>query len=801
MNRVSSALAALGRHNHIADSRLRELAVSTQTQPTGSAAPAAPAEQAHLDACARCRGLLVGFRRTEAVLSGAWTDRPVRGGAEVSSGIEPVGRVRVGRLTVARPAGRRQARRWAAVLGSAAIVIGAVLGAGLLGLRGGQPEASRASSVTSATPSGTRVVARLPIGQYGTFSWSPDGAHLLVSDLYDETESRVYDRFGKLVSKFGPIEGWLDASHLIGGDGYVADIYTSHSSGPTANSRVVASGHGSAAIIVGVPACTCDPLVDWYRDGHYVRANEKVSPLGWSADGRLVLRGHQDGTGQDVELNGWKGSVEITDFATGHVLATAPNVRGQTAFNPSATRLAAGSDKDLEIVDIATGHVKTVPGTRLLGWLNDDYVYGLTTEGRLDVVLATETIAPLSGDVAGDWSIPSPNGAELMVDTAGKAIKIVGADHSTTLLDLSSASLVAQRDSAWSADGRMLALESSDGTSVALLSVDPGQVGAVGTALPTPIGSAVVLVEKDRTALPGPVGQLVADTKRDAFWFLGGDAGGSIELYRYDVAKAATSKRPITGTTYDAAKARIAMGPDGRLWIGAGNGLVVYDPDADRQTSVWLPAADPDVQSDPKAGKPDPWIAGIAFDSGGNALVARNWVRSLVRIDGSLALLPGRVDVSDGFPMTGGLAVAGGRVYILAEPATGFGFGVDATGTGKLSNTKIQASAMVAVGDRVLAAGTPPSWIEGTGGGAMIQPVMAAADMVAAGPNGVAVLYDSPTGQAQWRDKDGKVSLQAAFKAGTAPRVATIALDAQGRLWAVETIGSTNALVRLSVGP
>jgi hypothetical protein len=336
---------------------------------------------------------------------------------------------------------------------------------------------------------------------------------------------------------------------------------------------------------------------------------------------------------------------------------------------------------------------------------------------------------------------------------------------------------------------------------VALLSVDPGQVGAVGTALPTPIGSAVALAEKDRTTLPGPVGQLVADTKRDAFWFLGGDAGGPIELYRYDVATAATSKRPITGTTYDAAKARIAMGPDGRLWIGAGYGLVVYDPDADRQTSVWLTAADPDVQSDPKAGKPDPWIAGIAFDSGGNALVARNWVRSLVRIDSSLALLPGRVDVSDGFPMTGGLAVAGGRVYVLAEPASGFGFGVDATGTGKLFNTKIQASAMVAVGDRVLAAGTPPSWIDGTGGAVMIQPVMAAADMVAAGPNGVAVLYDNPTGQAQWRDKDGKVSLQAAFKAGTAPTVATIALDAQGRLWVVETIGSTNALVRLSVGP
>ena len=818
MNRFSSALAGLGGRNHLADDRLCELAGCEAIQPAAPAAPATSTEQAHLDACARCRGLVVGYRRTEAVLSGPWADRPDRSWVQASHGIDRVGLVRVGAARDVGPAGSPKSRRWAAVLAVGVMVVGVVAGAGLLGLRGGRFAASGPSSGTPVTPSRTGVVARLPIGRYATFSWSPDGAHLLVSDVYDETESRVYDRFGNLVSKFGPVEGWLDSSHLIGGDGYVADIHVSHSSGPKANSWVVASGHGSAAIIVGVPACTCDPMVDWYRDGQYVRAGERVEPFGWSPDGRLVLRGHQPDTTMEAEIYGWKGSVDVVDFASGRVQATAPAVRGAIAFNPSGTRLAAESDKDLEIVDIATGHAKTVSNARLLGWADNDRIYCLTTDGSVALVGATAQISDFGGVLTAGWPIASSIGPRLLVDANGAATRIVSANDKTTLLDLASAGLVAVpdlapgaaaaqprstalRQSPWSPDGRMLVLETSDGTSLVLLSVDPAQTGAVGTALPTPVGSAQVLAEADRTTLPGPVGQLVADTKRNAFWFLGGETGGPIELYRYDVAQAAISRHSITGTTYDAARSRIAIGPDGRLWIGAGYGLVAYDPDADRQTSLSLPAADPDIQTDPKAGKPDPWIAGIAFDGAGNALVARNWVRSLVRIDGSLKLLPGRVDVSDGFPMTGDIAVAGGVVYVLADPASGFGFGVDATGTGKLSNTKIEASALVAVEDRVLAAGTPPKWVDGNGGAVMIQPVMAAADLVAAGPNGVAVLYDNLTGQTQWRDKDGKVSIQGAFKSGTAPRVSAIALDAQGRLWVLETVGSSNSLVRLSVGP
>ena len=816
MNPVGALLGVFGR-NHLADRRLFELAsedgAAASSPASAASGPASPAEQSHLDGCSRCRGLLMGFRRTEAVLTGAWADKAVRSGVGVATPRNPVEEVQVGRVrggTVARGHGRRGL---AGLLVAAALVVAVVAGAGLLGLGADRSHVSGPAG-TVGIPTGTRIVAQLPIGQYATYAWSPDGAHILVSEGYEETESRVYDRFGNLVAKFGPVEGWLDSSHLIGGDGYVADINTGHMDGPKANSQVVANGHGSAAIVVGVPACVCDPMVDWYRDGHYVRASETVSPLGWSPDGRLLLRGRFDSSRKDAAFTTWAGAVDVTDFATGRVLATAPHVSGAMAFNPSETRLAAESGSDLEILDIGTGATRTVAGARLLGWWNDDFVYYLTTGNAIAAAPATDTTEILQGPPPTEWPIPSFHGADLLADWKGSATRIVSADQSTTLLDLTSADLVVPTDltagyeavslrqSPWSPDGRMLALETADKTTLVLISVDPGQGGAVGTALPTPIGSAAALTPSDNTALTGPVSQLVADTARNAIWFLGGRAGGPVELYRYDVAKASLTKRSIEGSTYDAVQNRLALGPDGRLWIGAGQSLIVYDPGSDSQLSVSLPAADgdPDVQTDPTTGKPDPWVAGIAFDGDGTALIARNWVSSLLRVDASLKVLPDRVEISDGFAMNGGLAVAGGRVYVIADPTQDFGFSADATGAGGRADAKFQAAAMVAVGDRVLVAGSPPSWLAANGGGAMIAPVMSSADLVAAGPNGTCVLYDSATGKAQWRDKDGKVSLQGAF--ATKPTYVTaIALDAQGQLWATTSSDGAYSLVRLGVGP
>jgi WD40 repeat protein len=713
---------------------------------------------------------------------------------------------------------RARSLHWAIPAVAGAVLIGALFTAGLLGLRGSEKTADGAAPISTtptpdATPQRTGLVARLPIGQYGSLSWAPDGQHLLVRD---DAGSRVYGRFGNLVSSFGQYEGWLDATHLISGDGHVAGIDEPYTGGPTSNSWVVAGGHGSAAIIVAVPGCIGDPILDWYKNGGYVRAGEKATPFGWSPDGKLLLLGHMNCSEQEAQMHGWKGPVDVVDFATGRVVATAPGVRGNMAFNPSGTRLAAESDKNLEIVDFATGKVKTVPGARLAGWSDDDRLLCLTTSGSLALVGATADVPPFNGIVE-NWSIASPAGAALGVDKDGLPLRIWAADGKTTLLDLESSSLVVRPDlavdlspsqpryssllhSPWSPDGRMLALQSSDGTSVALISVTD-LPGSIAGALPTPIGSPGTIAGRDSLALPGPVGPLVADAKGETLWFLGGVSGQPIiDLYGYDVATTGMTKVPITGASYDSVRDRLAVAPNGEPWIGAGSELIVYHPSTGTQSSMTFAASDKDIQSDPKAGKPDPWIAGIAFGSDGRALVARNWVRSLAVVDASLQVV-GPIDMSDGFAMTGGIAVAGGRVYVIADPESGFGFGGDAT-PGARADTKFSAPAMAAAGDKLLTAGTPPGWLVAHGAGAaMIEPVLVSADLVAGGSDGSAALYNNATGQLQLRDKDGKVSAQGAFRFAADQHIAAIALDAKDRVWAVKSVNGEYSLVRLDFVP
>jgi hypothetical protein len=707
-------------------------------------------------------------------------------------------------------------------LGVAALIIGLVATFGLLGLRAssvpgssgapsaggtsasGSPGPSASALPTAGSAAGTRVVARLPVGQFATFSWSPRDELLLVSD---QAGSRLYDGDGNQISEFGPIEGWLDSAHLIGGDGFVSPIAEGHVSGPTSNSRVVGSGQGAAAIVVAVAACTCDPIIDWYRDGKYVRAQQKATPYGWSRDGKYVLLGHMDAAATDPLKNDWKGSVDVVDFATGRVVATIPGVRGAMEWNPSGTRLAAQSDTDLEILDIATGKVRTAASARLLGWADDDHVSVLRSGGSFAVLGATPTTPDVGAVVLG-WSVPSSTGAQLIPDGEGLATRIDTADAKTTLLDLSSAGLVARPDlagnypgtgllhSPWSADGRMLALPSADGTSIALISVDPAVPGAVGSALPTPVGSPGALAESDSVVLPGAVGQPVFDSKRNEMWLLGGQDGGNLAIYRYDVATGLLTSSAVSGVTRDAARNRLAIASDGRLWISAGSRVAIYDPDNNRTQLGGFSIADPDIQNDPLTGLPNAWVAGIAFDADGNALVARNWVKSLLRLNNSMSEI-GRIQVSDGFPMTGDFVVAGGRVYVGADPTSGLSFGVDVTGTGALANVKFTATGMAAVGDRVLLAGTPPSWI-GTDGApeAMIGPVLATADLVVSGPGGVSALYSRAAGEIQWRDAEGRVSAQAVFPAGKAVLTALV-FDPDGRLWGVESAAGSYSLVRL----
>ena len=144
---------------------------------------------------------------------------------------------------------------------------------------------------------------------------------------------------------------------------------------------------------------------------------------------------------RDAELHGWKGPVDVVDFASGRVVATAPAVRGEMAFSPDQTMLAAQSDADLEIVDLGGQPVETLTGTRFLGWLDSETLYAVSGSQLKLVDLDPLAVMAIAGD---EWQAESPTGLHLSGDLTGAARRIVTQDG-TTLMDLSSAGLVAER--------------------------------------------------------------------------------------------------------------------------------------------------------------------------------------------------------------------------------------------------------------------------------------------------------------------------------------------------------------------
>jgi WD40 repeat protein len=393
-------------------------------------------------------------------------------------------------------------RRQLLAAGLAAVSLTAVIAIAATALNSGgagpglrSPGPANATGTGPPTPPGTALVARLAVGGNPVFSWAPDGRHLLVSD---DTGSRVYDRFGKLVSESGPIEGWLDAGHLISGDGTVTDIASSHPATSPAGSSVLANGYGSAVIVPARPAQCGDPTVEWYRGGSLDRSSDAVTPLGWSVDGRYVVLGHETCDGS-VPTGSWQGQVQVVEFASGRVLATLPGVRGEVAFSPDGGSIAAQSGADLEVADLDTGGVDTVPAVRFLGWLDQESLFA--AHGSQIEFIDLDPL-DISSAVYVRWQASSPQGLHLAGDLTGAALAVLAADGSQ-LIDLSTAGLTLEPSASsagaagaggavatylqqnwWSPDGGMLAIESSDGATIALLSVDPSHPGS-------PVGSPV----------------------------------------------------------------------------------------------------------------------------------------------------------------------------------------------------------------------------------------------------------------------------------------------------------------------
>ncbi len=133
---------------------------------------------------------------------------------------------------------------------------------------------------------------------------------------------------------------------------------------------------------------------------------------------------------------------------------------------------------------------QTIPGIRFLGWLDQESLFAAS--GSQIQFIDLDPI-DVSTATYGEWKTSSPSGLELAGDLSGAARAIL-ATNGSQLLDLSSAGLAAERYPAagesetylqpnwWSPDGGMLALESSDGASISLISVDPSHPGSVATS-------------------------------------------------------------------------------------------------------------------------------------------------------------------------------------------------------------------------------------------------------------------------------------------------------------------------------
>jgi streptogramin lyase len=317
----------------------------------------------------------------------------------------------------------------------------------------------------------------------------------------------------------------------------------------------------------------------------------------------------------------------------------------------------------------------------------------------------------------------------------------------------------------------------------------------------------------DGVALPGPAYDMTYDAERDAFWFAV-TLTRPPYLYRYDVATAKLSSWRLPATVSTGFLARIELAPDGSVWLTEEYNIVRFDPLTGRTASRELPRADKDAIKAPD-GVVAPWPTAIAFDAAGEALIGRNYVTSLLRLDASLTEV-GRIPLPSGFAAASDLAVADGRIFVASQIQGPVAI-IDEKGT-VLAKPAVRATRLAVEGDRVFVAGYPSAWIAGDGTVTTLDPpVMAIADHGAVAADGSAVLYESTDGQIQWLDGHGHVTAESAFQSvpstvwspsGQLVNVVTIAkldalaLDGNGSLWAVtDDMTSTYSLVRLVPAP
>lgn len=275
-------------------------------------------------------------------------------------------------------------------------------------------------------------------------------------------------------------------------------------------------------------------------------------------------------------------------------------------------------------------------------------------------------------------------------------------------------------------------------------------------------------------------------------------------MYQYNIGSGKSSHWVLPLTYHNGFLERVAIAPDGGVWATEDYSVVRVDPVSGAVLSHTFPMADVDAtstaldQSNPSAGT---WPSAITFDSQGRALVARHNVKSLVRLNSSLALID-RVQLPSAIVGPTDLVDSNGVIY--AAPYLGGGPAVLFNEQGLLIGTTkqhvsrfgVSGSVVAAIGSagvsRVSSSATATAWRTESAG--------APNDRLAVADGGAALYLDGP-GTIEWISPDGTVDGRYSFVAVptqvTNPKgqsvtvlyrhdVGAIAADLSGSVWYVD---------------
>jgi hypothetical protein len=536
------------------------------------------------------------------------------------------------------------------------------------------PVGPTSSPAGSSSAPAASIVDRVA-GTFSGVSWSPDGrAFLAIAQASDGTsEARVYGADGRrLWIEPGSAASWVDATHVavLAPDGPAVVRSSDGSSRITIAGSwraVFGSGHGALALLASPGAMPGATFTVWRLDGTR-SAPEPGIPAAWSCDGSrlaywIALVGSAEGSGRPIVLaatdSATPAELAVLDQATmGQVIAYPAHLldaRTPPVWSPDGTWIAgdlAGEPLGPVVLgvpspradpNVAPAVVSLPANLHLAGWTSDNRLLLAYLAQAATWESATRTLT--AGLPPGTRALADPCGRTLLLDATGRPIGSVASD-------------------ALSPDARLLAEASCTGTASDLLLARvadlasapiPSPLALAPAASPTPVVAAngwPVTLPGDGTSTPvlGADGTLyvaVPDQGAREPW----------GIYAFD-----TSGHVRPGWPYrlPAAEpsARLALGPDGTLYVGLEQQIVALGPDGTPRPG-W-PVAVPSS------------LTGMVLAADGT-LYAESWSGSAAQGDTLTALGPdGRART--GWPVSlpaGGaqplLVAADGTVYDMSQ--------------------------------------------------------------------------------------------------------------------------------------